>query len=76
MRSSATGRPIWRKRTGAPERTRKAADNQTPASSVRYSPPAGRQKPATAHAAAPVGVKLTPLGDAPGGFAKYRVEAG
>jgi hypothetical protein len=23
---------------------------------------------------APAGVKLTPLGDAPGGFAKYRIE--
>ncbi len=30
--------------------------------------------PAAAHAAAPAGVKLTPLGDAPGGFAKYRIE--
>jgi len=31
---------------------------------------------AAAHVAAPAGVKLTPLGDAPGGFAKYRVEVG
>jgi 2',3'-cyclic-nucleotide 2'-phosphodiesterase/3'-nucleotidase len=30
--------------------------------------------PAAASAAAPAGVKLTPLGDAPGGFAKYRIE--
>ncbi len=30
--------------------------------------------PAAAHAAAPAGVRLTPMGDAPGGFAKYRVE--
>ena len=30
--------------------------------------------PAAAFAAAPAGVKLTPMGDAPGGFAKYRIE--
>jgi 2',3'-cyclic-nucleotide 2'-phosphodiesterase/3'-nucleotidase len=30
--------------------------------------------PAAAHAAAPAGVKLTTIGDAPGGFAKYRIE--
>jgi len=30
--------------------------------------------PAAAHAAQPPGVKLTPMGDAPGGFAKYRIE--
>ena len=30
--------------------------------------------PAAATAAAPAGVKLTPMGDAPGGFVKYRIE--
>jgi 2',3'-cyclic-nucleotide 2'-phosphodiesterase/3'-nucleotidase len=30
--------------------------------------------PAAAHAAAPTGVRLTAMGDAPGGFAKYRVQ--
>jgi 2',3'-cyclic-nucleotide 2'-phosphodiesterase/3'-nucleotidase len=32
--------------------------------------------PASAGAAAPIGVKLTPMGDAPGGFVKYRIELG
>jgi 2',3'-cyclic-nucleotide 2'-phosphodiesterase/3'-nucleotidase len=32
--------------------------------------------PASAAAAAPIGVKLTPMGDAPGGFVKYRIELG
>jgi 2',3'-cyclic-nucleotide 2'-phosphodiesterase / 3'-nucleotidase len=30
--------------------------------------------PAASSAAAPIGVKVTPLGDAPGGFVKYRLE--
>jgi 2',3'-cyclic-nucleotide 2'-phosphodiesterase/3'-nucleotidase len=32
--------------------------------------------PAAASAATPAGVKLTPMGDAPGGFVKYRLELG